>query len=199
MGKSPPLRLATAAEYVEWLRVQVHEKSMPATNVVRVAAACFALAQEHHHAIVLLAEHRLYGSAFSLLRVALEAYIRGEWLHARASNEQVEHFIRGAEPPSLGVLIEQLEQLPAFNERILSGIKKAHWKAMCAYTHTGGLHTQRWQTSTAVEPNYSSEEVDEVILFAEIVGSLAAIAIAGLANDEQSANLILQRFEQRAQ
>jgi hypothetical protein len=193
------VRLANAGEYVEWLRVQIHEKSIPSTDRTRTAAACLGLAQEHHHAIVLLAEHRLYGSAFSLLRVAFEAYIRGEWLHECASDAQVEQFVRGGEPPSIGVLLEQLEQLPAFNQRTLSAVKQAHWKAMCAYTHSGGLHTQRWQTSSAVEANYSPEEVDEVIVFAEIVGSLSAIAIAGLANDEQTANTILQRFEQRAQ
>lgn len=193
-----PSRIAKAGEYVEWLRVQVHEKSMPSTDRVRAAAACFALAQEHHHSIVLLAEHRLYGSAFSLLRVAFEAYIRGEWLSGCATDEQVEEFVRGEEPPRLGVLLEQLEQLPAFNQRTLSSVKKAHWQAMCAYTHSGGLHIQRWQTSVAVEPNYSPEEVDEVILFAEIVGSLSAIAIAGLANDEHTANCIVQQFEHRA-
>ena len=194
-----PSRLAKAGEYVEWLRVQVHEKSMPSTDRVRAAAACLALAQEHHHAIVLLAEHRLYGSAFSLLRVAFEAYVRGEWLNGCATDQQVEQFLRGEEPPRIAVLLEQIERLPTFSAQTLSGVKQAHWPALCAYTHSGGLHAQRWQTSSAVEPNYSPEEVDEVLIFAEIIGSLSAIAIAGLANDELTANRILEQFEQRAQ
>jgi len=35
---------------------------------------------------------------------------------------------------------------------------------MCAYTHTGGLHVQRWNSETAVEPVYAPEEVEEVLL-----------------------------------
>lgn len=194
-----PARLARAGEYVEWLRTEVHEKTIPSTNRVRAAAACFALGQEHHHAIVVLAEHRLYGSAFSLLRVAFEAYVRGEWLNRCATDEQVEQFVQAEEPPRIGALLEQVEQLPGFSEQTLSSVKKAHWQSMCAYTHTGGLHVQRWQTSSAVEPNYSAEEVDEVLLFAEIVGSLSAIAIAGIASDEPTANRILRQFEQRVQ
>jgi hypothetical protein len=194
-----PLRLASAGEYVEWLRVQVHEKTIPSTDRVRAAAACFALAQEHHHAMVLLAEHRLYGSAFSLLRVAFEAYVRGEWLNGCATDQQVELFLRGEEPPRIAMLVEQIERLPTFNAQTLSRVKQAHWPALCAYTHSGGLHTQRWQTSSAVEPNYSPEEVDEVLLFAEIIGSLSAIAITGFADDEQSASRILEQFKQRTQ
>jgi hypothetical protein len=193
-----PSHLPGAGEYVEWLRLQVHEKVLPATNRARVSAACLALAQEHHHAIVLLVEERLYGSAFALVRVAFEAYVRGQWLGNCATDQQVDEFARGAEPPRFGALLEEVEQLPAFAAGALSAIKKAHWNSMCAYTHSGGLHTQRWQTPLAVEPNYSPAEVNEVLLFAEITGSLSVIAIAALANDARTANLVLERFKLRA-
>lgn len=189
-----PTHLAKAGEYVEWLRIQLHEKAIPSTNRTRAAVACFALAQEHHHSIVLLAQNRLYGSAFSLLRVAFEAYIRGEWLSSCARDEQVEEFVNGVEPPRLSLMIEQIEQFLAFSQQILSAVKKAHWQSMCAYTHSGGLHIQRWQTLFAVEPNYSSKEIDEVLSFAEIVGFLSGIAIASLANDEPTADRIFQQF-----
>lgn len=188
-----------AGEYVEWLRVQIHEKVLPASSRVRVSAARFALAQEHHHAIVLLAEERLYGSAFSLLRIAFEAYVRGQWLSRCATDQQVDQFSKDKDQLKIGVLLEQVEKLPAFAERTLSAVKKAHWRSMCAYTHSGGLHIQRWQTPSAVEPNYSPKEVDEVLLFAEIIGSLSAIAIAAIASDDHTANHILEQFRLRMQ
>lgn len=68
---------------------------------------------------------------------------------------------------------------------------------MCAYTHTGGLHIQRWSKDNSIEPNYSDEEVKEVLWFAEMVGSLAVVGIASLANKEQIANEVLLKFKER--
>ncbi len=184
-------------EYVEWLRQQVHEKNIPSSSRSRAAAACFALAQEHHHSIVLLSEHGLFGSAFSLLRVAFEAYVRGEWLVHCASEEQLASFLQAEEPPSLGALVATIERTPGFEEHGLSTIKKNHWRALCAYTHTGGLHVQRWQSEQAVEPSYTPAEVTEVVNFAEVIGSVAALALLGLANDEAAANVVLEQFRAR--
>jgi hypothetical protein len=191
-----PTRLAGAGDYVEWLRLSVYEKPIPSTNRARAAAACLALAQQHH-SIVLLCEHRLYGSAFALVRVSFEAYVRGEWLISCATDEQVDYFFTAKEPPKLDILIGQIEIQPTFSEGTLSALKARHWKSMCAYTHSGGLHVQRWQTPDGVEPNYSLDEVDEVLLFAEIIGSLAAIATLALSSDENTAELLLKRFKER--
>ena len=192
-----PTRLAGAGNYVEWLRLSVQEKPIPSTNRARAAAACLALAQEHHHSIVLLCEHRIYGSAFALVRVLFEAYVRGEWLISCATDEQVEYFVTAQEPPKLDFLIRQIETQPTFCEGTLSELKTRHWKSMCAYTHSGGLHVQRWQTSDGVEPNYSWDEIDEVLQFAEIIGSLAAIATLGLSSDENTAELLHKQFTER--
>jgi hypothetical protein len=72
----------------------------------------------------------------------------------------------------------KLEATADFEERVLSQVKKNHWRSMCAYTHTGGLHVQRGQSASAVEPSYSPDEVAAVVNFAEIIGSVAAVAIS---------------------
>ena len=174
-------RLQAAGEYVEWLRLAVHEKALPASNRVRSGASCLAISQEHHHLIVVLTEHELYASSFALLRVAFEAYVRGMWLVLCASETQVGQFLNGEERPNFGVLLGQPELTPGFSENVLSVLKKRHWAAMCAYTHTGGLHVQRWNTEEAVEPNYDAEEVKQVLFFAELIGSLAVLGIAEIA------------------
>jgi hypothetical protein len=187
-------RLDTAGQFVELLRRQVHEKSIPASHRSRAAAACLALAQEHHHSIVVLLERHLYGSAFSLVRVAFEAYIRGEWLISCAKDAQVESFIAGTEPPKLGSLISAVENALNFADGNLAAVKQTHWSSMCAYTHTGGLHVQRWQSELAVEPSYDEKEIHEILKFAEIFGAIAAVALLGLANDAESAECVTQAF-----
>lgn len=191
------IEISRAARYVEDLRLFLHGLDIPSNTRVRMACSCFAIAQEHHHAIVHLIEWKLFAAAFSLLRVEFEAYIRGEWLAQCASDESVDAFIQGKEPPKMDYLLEQLEGLDSFNEMVLSQTKQKTWRSMCAYTHTGGLHVQRWNTDDGIEANYAREEVLEVLQFAEIIASLAAIGVAGLAADEKLAVRILEAFKRQ--
>jgi len=190
-------RQQTAGEYVEWLRLALHEREIPANDRVRAAASCLAIAQDHHHAIVVLIENRLYASSFALMRVAFEAYLRGEWLALCAKDSEIRRFMKGWEPPHVGEFLQDLEKTPAFAEQVLSNVKRNLWQPMCAYTHTGGLHIQRWNTAEAVEPAYDPEEVAEVLAFAEIIASLSVIGVANLAQDEELANSVFQRFKSR--
>lgn len=186
-----------AIDYLNWLGRTIYECELPGSFRVRIAASCLAIAQDHHHAIVVLLDRHLYASSFSLVRCAFEAYIRGEWIALCATDDEVEAFAKGGEPPPMGKLLEQLEQTPAFSAKILSQIKTNQWKAMCAYTHTGGLHVQRWGKDDSIEPNYSDGEVQEVLSFAEIIGSLAVVGVAYLANNEQIAEAVLAKFTER--
>lgn len=70
---------------------------------------------------------------------------------------------------------------------------------MCAYTHTGGLHVQRWNTADGIEANYTREEVLKVLKFAEIIASFAAVGVARLAGDENLAVRILVAFKRQVQ
>ena len=193
-----PERIQDAGEYVEWLRLAVHEKSLPVGNRTRAAGSCYAIAQDHHHSIVLLIDHQLYASSFSLLRSEFEAYVRGQWLAQCATDAEVEKYIQGWEPPRMDQLLSAVEETPGFSEKVLSRVKSQGWKTMCAYTHTGGLHIQRWNTSEAIEPNYPPEEVLEALAFAESIGAMSVLGFAELANDEDLALRILNKVKERA-
>jgi hypothetical protein len=69
---------------------------------------------------------------------------------------------------------------------------------MCDYTHTGGLHVQRWNTSDAIEPNYDDAEILEVLKFAELIGSLSVIGLAQLAGDDELGIRVLEQVTGRA-
>lgn len=188
---------AGAIEYLNWLGRSIHECELPGTLRARVAAGCLAIAQDHHHAIIALLDSQLYASTFALLRCEFEAYVRGEWLALCATDDEVEAFSRAEEPPSMGKMLDALEQTPAFAEKTLSRIKTTSWKAMCAYTHTGGLHVQRWGAGDAIEPSYEPSEIQEVLSFAETFGALAVVGVAYLANDDRTAEAVLTRFKER--
>lgn len=177
-----------ANAYGEALRLAVHNTELPANERVRAAAGCFAISQDIHHAIVKLIESHLFAGAFALVRVVFEAYVRGEWLWLCATNNQVQAFLQGEEPPQIRSMLEALELHPVFQEQVLSKIKVRNWTAMCAYTHVGGLHVQRWVTADGIESNYSAEEISETLRFAEIIVALAVMGTLGIADTEVAAN-----------
>lgn len=193
----PRTEIEAANQYGEALRVAVHDRQLPATERVRASASCLMIAQDIHHAIVKLIESYLYAGAFSLVRVAFDAYIRGEWLALCAKNNQIRRFLKGAEPPKMDVMLEELEQQSAFREQTLSQIKRRTWKAMCGYTHVGGLHVQRWVTADGIEPNYSLEEIREALRFADIIAALAVVGVLEIANAEDDAARVLHLYKAR--
>ena len=191
--------IGRAGSYVEELRLFVHGRSITGSNRTRAAGPCFAIAQEHHHAIIRLVEWKLFAAVFALIRIEFEAYIRGEWLSQCASDTLVEAFLKNKEPPKIDCLLAELEMLDSFNEKVLSQIKQNTWKSMCAYTHTGGLHVQRWNTEDGIQANYSRDEVLEVVNFAEIIASLSVIGVARLLDDDILASRILEAFKKRVE
>lgn len=190
-------QLNDANAYEESLRLALHERELPANDRVRSSGSCLAIAQDHHHAIVVLLGTRLYASSFALVRIAFESYVRGEWLGLCASEADIRRFLQGKEPPKIDCLLNDLENTDVFKEGALSHIKKCTRKTMCDYTHTGGLHVQRWNTAKAIEPNYSAEEILEVLRFAEIIASLAALGVARQLSNEDLAQKLLEGFKKR--
>jgi len=190
-------QLTDANIYGEWLRLLVHDRNLPASDRVRAAGSALSIAQDHHHAIVVLLDARLYASCFALVRVAFEAYVRGEWLALCATDTQIRRFLKGRDPPKIDQLLRALEKKDAFKEGRLSLIKKRTWKTICAYTHTGGLHVQRWNTADGIEPNYSVYELLEVLRFADIIATLAVLGVLRIAEDQAAAETLLERFKAR--
>ncbi len=149
-----PASITKAYDLVMWIEALLHEVSLPATDRARIAAGCFAAALEHHHAIVVLSRERLAGSAFALMRIEYEAYVRGIWLARCATEAQLADFLRGNEPPKLGVMLEQIEVVPPFADKTLSDTKTAGWSTMCSYTHTrrAPSATFQYQRSNPIPP-----------------------------------------------
>lgn len=191
-------QLSSANKYKEWLRVIVHNSELPSNDRLRASCGCFAIVQDHHHAIVVLLDARLYASVFSLVRITFEAYIKGEWLASCATDEEIKRFLEGKElKKTFAEMIEAIKKAPAFNEQGLSAIKRRTWKAMCAYTHTGGLHVQRWITEDGIGPNYSTDEILEALRFSEILASMSVLGVLTLAGDEAMAEQLLERYKAR--
>jgi hypothetical protein len=201
MNHLTPSEIDAANAFAESFRELVHGQVLPATSKIRASAGALGIAQEHHRGILLLLSSSVYASAFALVRPLFEAYVRGEWLGLCASETQVDRFLLDKELPSFQVLVDAVESIEGFDSKRLSGIKQTRWAALCGYTHTGGIHVQRWQTEESIESNYSCAEVLEVLHFAELVLALSAVAVLQHAGDraaiEKALGLFASRTDQR--
>src|SRR3546814_15954556 len=66
-----------------------------------------------------------YASAFALVRCEFECFVRGAWIHHRATDEEIEQFVEKDEiKPKIWQLIEALEQHPPFEDKLLSNVKE---------------------------------------------------------------------------
>lgn len=190
-----PARIEAAEKLGAALNNLVNGVEMVHTERNRAAGASFAIAQDHHHAIVFLMKNTFHSSSFALLRCLFEAYLRGLWLKHCATDAQVNSFFRGDEPPN--TMVAEIEATPAFTGGVLSRIKKESWRAMCAFTHTGGLHLQRWQSEDAIEPKFEAAELEECLNFTELCGAMAALELTQLSKSGDNGEAVLALMKRR--
>jgi len=180
-------------ELIQWLDKHIDGIEISSEERTRLAAGCLDTALEHHQAILLLVSRSLFGSAFALVRLLFEAYIRGIWLHRCASDSELELFKAEKLDKKFGTFIQEIERIEGFEECVLSNAKLKSWSAMNSYTHTGFMQIVRRNTASAIEPNYTEGEILEALNFANAIGLLSALEISHLAGSEELANSILEQ------
>ncbi len=100
--------LAKSKELSNWISPSTDGLPMVLERRSRLAAGCLRLTLDQHDAIILLMEHAVYGSAFTLLRLTFEALVRGSWLQHCASETDLEKFERDILDRGFGSLISDL-------------------------------------------------------------------------------------------
>lgn len=160
------------------------DKKLPGINLKgdhrdRIPAQLFDLALEHARGILRLIAVGSYASAFALVRCEFECFVRGAWLHHRATDAEIEGFVEKDEiKPKMWELIEALEQAPPFEDKLLSIVKEKAWQPMNGYTH-GGIHqVSRRLQGDFIEPFFEDAALLEAIQFA---GTMALIAFGEIA------------------
>lgn len=123
--------------------------------------AYWSLAFDHHRGVLCLLSNKLFGSAFALVRPIVEAAVRAhvvimgseEDLLKLRNDEYRTNFAR------VGKEIDAAFGTDDFFENFLKGAKNA----LHSYTHAGLLQLGRRFSGTDLTPNYSEEEIIEVI------------------------------------
>lgn len=160
-----------------WILERLDEIEFSCADREFLSALCFDMVIEHHAAVSVLIGNNMYGTAFSVPRLLLDSFVRGCWLLHCASDKQVSDYKNDKHDVPFGKLIEELEETEGFKERVLSRLKVNSWNAMNSYAHSGIAQLSRRVRGDEITPNYSDEEIVEVL---KLCGTFALMAFQHL-------------------
>lgn len=189
--------LLKAYDLNNWLWEGIDGTETPPKLGTKTAMCCFDLVIEHHRAITTLIDLKMYGSATGLMRSVFETFVRGVWLNKCASPEEVEQYLEDNFRMEFWLLLKRVEELAGFSDKVLSAVKKNSWAALNSYTHGGGIALSRRINGDFIEPNYSIDELVEMLKFSGTFALLAFQQImqsSGKLDLEQEAIQRLQWF-----
>src|SRR3972149_7201816 len=188
--------ILNSEKLIQWADSKIDGLKISSDDRPRIVASCLDTALEHQKAIILLIANKLHGSAFALIRLLFEAYVRGVWLNYCASDKEIDKFKKGKLDKQFGELIKDIEKKDGYNVGTLSNAKKAGWKGMNSFKHSGFTQIIRRNTESTIEPNYDIEEIEEAINFANAIGLLSCLEISFLAKKEDFSIEILEKIKE---
>jgi len=118
---------------------------------------------EHHDAIHLLIQNKLYGSGFALVRALYEPLYRAHWANACATDKQIDKIMKGKDVfPKMNEMVKEIDNAYGTGD-FWQMIKNNSWPAMNDYTHAGMRQLSRRFVEDEVAPNYDLGELIEVL------------------------------------
>jgi hypothetical protein len=184
--------ITKAFELHDWITHRLDGLDIPREQRVILAVSCYDVVIEHHVGIATLLRSRINGSAFALVRPVFETFVRGVWLRRCATEDQISQFIKDKLDLCFYQLLESIEKLDAFQDGTLSSLKKNAMYAMHSYTHGGMQQAGRRTKGSYIEPNFSSEEIAEVI---KLSGTFALLAFQQFAFEANRMDLAMEALQ----
>jgi hypothetical protein len=136
-------------------------------------AKFYGLVIEHYASILHLCEIGHLGTAFAILRVCREAYMRGSYLHYCAKEKDWDNFHKGKPPANTEIMVKSVQNYLGNKLFCLQDSDFLH-----DLTHTGVQHISRRNLRTAdATIAYSEEETTGLLNCSE---SFAFLAIASM-------------------
>lgn len=166
--------ISKSDELAEWLHTHAYDLALPNQRKFDLAVRSLYVALEHHKSIVLLSFHGYYASAFALNRPLFEAFVNGLWIMSHASETELDVFVnKGQFEKTLWKRVKDIEENQESNTSLFDKIKRKTWSKLCSYVHTGMEQLNRHKTANTIEPNFTDNEIIELLIFANTFGLAA--------------------------
>ena len=177
--------LLQSKTFASALAAEMQGRTAPDGLRSSVGAGSFDAVLEHHRAVIFLVETRHFGSAFALLRLMYDGCIIGLWATYVATPDLLELFESGRFTPEPPRVLKQLKRHDDGEyAATLQRIHDQSWKILSTYVHGGHLQVSRRNAAEYVGPNYTDDEILDLLTFANAMATIAAMEIPGLTQDE---------------
>lgn len=150
----------------------------------RITLALLYLSFSHQKSIHFLIESKNYSSAFALLRPQFEAFVRGVWYQTCATDQEIEGFLEGNEPPKFKRLSKDIDTKIGLNIDAFGDFNKEHWGHLCDLTHGGFQQVFNLSSSEGViKQNFDLDSVKYMLISSILFGHFNNVIIASVAQD----------------
>lgn len=186
--------LQESREVHTWTLSSLEGVPFPVNKRLLIVIAALDVVLDHFTGITALIERRVYGAAFALARPLFETFVRAIWLKDCGTDKDLSDFERDQFSRSFGQALKEIEQLESFKSGVLSNLKKQAWSAMSSYTHGGYQQIARRVKGKTIDPNYTDEEIIEVLRLSQAFAMMAFIQIVLVAGRRDLEAAAIQRL-----
>lgn len=158
---------------------------------VKISATLLVISIDHAHGIINLLENRIFSSAFALLRIQFETYLRGMWFAHCANQKQINYFLKKDKIiDSQGQylhfqnMVEDVENVCKLS-KILSGFSRFNWNDLNSFTHGGVLQAVNNFNGKSIVSNYTEIQLKRLMY---LTNMLAYYTFAGLMDHAKPSN-----------
>jgi hypothetical protein len=178
-----------------WLHQKINKVDIPNKKREVIAVSLFQQVLDVADGIIVLLENNLSGPAWSLARPMHEGYVRAVWILNHASEKNVSQFIKGR-CPKFPVLIKDIGDEPETGGYWIKAMTELNIKAFHDFMHGGIEHVVRRMGENSIEPNYSEEEIINLVKVRNQYCINIVVYLPGLIGDEEGLeNLNEKRVE----
>jgi len=150
--------LEIAKEICTWVHGQTNNSQVANDRRTVMAVSAFQHVLDIADGIVVLVDNKLSGVALTLARSLHEGYTQSVWLLNCASDEQLDNFSDGI-CPKLQTLVKEIGDEPETGGAFIKRMTEKNIRDFNNLTHGGIEHISRHNSDTAIEPNYSNDDI----------------------------------------
>lgn len=184
-----------AKEIGLWIHGKTNDISVPNDERTCLGTALLQQTLDIADGIIVLLSSNLPGPAFTLCRSLHEVCTRSVWLLNHASDENVEIF-KEMKYPGFKDMLRDIGDSPETGGAFIHGMSDLNRNDFHGLTHGGMEHVLRRVSSTAIEPSYPEEEIQELIRVTIKYSLLCVCFLLQLANDELGMEELLKKQEE---
>lgn len=172
--------LSASTELSDFLHANLGAHAVFDSQKQVFVTALLSISLDHREATLLLVKAGAFPSAYALARSALEAYVTAEWLDLKADEATALAFISGKrDAPTFERMAQALRKVHPLGQ--LFEVLRGHYGTLSDYAHGRARQLSRWVTPDSIGPRHTSQEMEEVLCFVDLLGALAGSRREGVA------------------